>query len=128
MSTRAVVILTTAGSDDEAGRLADALVGERLAACVNVVAPITSVYRWQGKIERGREVLLVVKTRAALVKRVTARIQALHSYDVPEVVVLPIAGGSAAYLKWLVGETTVEEGAAPKKRRVGSRRPASRRR
>jgi periplasmic divalent cation tolerance protein len=116
VSARAVVVLTTAGSDEEAARLADALVGERLAACVNVVAPITSVYRWQGKIERGREVLLVVKTRAALVKRLTARIQALHSYDVPEVVVLPIAGGSAAYLKWLAGEAT-GEGAATKKRR-----------
>jgi len=102
---RAVVVLSTAGSRDEAERIATALVEERLAACVNVVAPITSVYRWRGAVERAEEVLLVVKTRRQNAARVAARISALHSYELPEAIVLPIAGGSSEYLAWVLGES-----------------------
>jgi len=100
-----VVVLMTAGSRREGERIATALVDEHLAACVSVVASATSIYRWQGRIERGREVLLIAKTRRALVRRLTARVEELHSYDVPEVIALPIEGGGAAYLEWLAGET-----------------------
>lgn len=101
----AVVVLSTVASVEDGERLAATLVDERLVACVNLVGPITSVYRWQGAVERAREVLLVMKTRATLVARLTARIEALHAYDVPEVVVLPIRGGAVRYLAWLAGET-----------------------
>jgi len=100
-----VVVFVTAGSRREADRIAAALVEERLAACVNLVAPVVSIYQWEGKIERGREVLLIAKTRRALVPRLTARVQALHSYDVPEIIALPIEAGSTPYLEWLTAET-----------------------
>ena len=97
----AVVVLVTAGSAEEGSRLGEALVGERLAACVNVVGPIRSIYRWEGAVERAEEWLLIVKARAADVPLLDARIRALHSYEVPEVLALPVYGGGAAYLAWL---------------------------
>jgi periplasmic divalent cation tolerance protein len=101
----AAVVLATAGSQDEAERIATALVTERLAACVNLVAPLVSIYRWQGAIERAQEVLLVIKTRRTAVPRLIARLQALHSYEVPEAIALPIVAGARPYLAWLMGET-----------------------
>jgi periplasmic divalent cation tolerance protein len=101
----ALVVLSTAGSRAEGEAIASALVGERLAACVNIVAPVTSIYRWQGAIERAEEVLLVIKTRQALIAKVGARLAALHSYDVPELIALPIVAGARAYLAWLGAET-----------------------
>ena len=103
--TSAVVVISTAGSAPEAERIATALVEERLAACVNLVAPITSIYRWRGAIERGSEVLLVIKTRRASTTKLIARLRALHSYDVPEAIVLPVTAGSRDYLAWLLRET-----------------------
>jgi periplasmic divalent cation tolerance protein len=103
--TAAVVVLSTAGSQDEAERIATALVAERLAACVNLIAPLTSIYRWHGAVERASEVLLVIKTRRRLAPRLIRRLEALHSYDVPEAIVLPIETGARRYLAWLVGET-----------------------
>ncbi len=122
--TTAVVVLSTAGSTEEAERIATALVAERLAACVNLVAPLTSIYRWQGAIERASEVLLVIKTRRALATKLVARLRALHSYDVPEAIVLPITAGSAPYLRWLGAETTPPAAAQPrsKTRRSKARR------
>ena len=105
----AVVVLTTTGSEDEAGRIARALVEERLAACVNVVGPIRSIYRWRDAVEDAAEWLLVVKARAADVATLEARIRALHSYEVPEVLALPVYGGAAAYLAWL-DEATRRDG------------------
>jgi len=104
--TSAVVVLSTAGSPDEAERIATALVEERLAACVNLLAPLVSIYRWQGAIERASEVLLVIKTRKRLVGSLVARLGELHSYDVPEAIVLPIVAGARPYLAWLMDETT----------------------
>ena len=103
--TVAVVVLSTAGSQDEAERIATALVDERLAACVNLVAPMISIYRWHGAVERASEVLLVIKTRRRLAPRLIRRLQALHSYDVPEAIVLPIEAGARRYLAWLLAET-----------------------
>lgn len=119
--TAAVVVLSTVGTADEAERIATALVDERLAACVNLVPELTSIYRWQGRIERARELLMVIKTRRALVSRLIARLGELHSYDVPEAIVLPIASGARPYLAWLLGETRP----SPARRR---RPPARRRR
>jgi periplasmic divalent cation tolerance protein len=95
------IVLVTAGSREEAERLAEALVGERLAACVNIVGPIRSIYRWQGEVCRDDEQLLLIKTTRQRCESLERRVRELHSYDVPEVIVLPIESGSAAYLSWL---------------------------
>ena len=97
----ALVVLVTAGSADEAARIGRTLVEERLAACVNVVGPIRSVYRWEGAVEEAEEHLLVVKARRVDLGALDARVRALHSYDVPEVLAIPVTGGSARYLAWL---------------------------
>lgn len=100
-----VVVLVTAGSAGEAERIAQALVGERLAGCVNLVGPVRSVYRWREAVEAAEEHLLIVKARAADLALVEERIRALHSYDVPEVLALPAAAGSEAFLAWLAAVT-----------------------
>ncbi|MBI1272520.1 MAG: divalent cation tolerance protein CutA [Alphaproteobacteria bacterium] len=85
----------------EAEKIAAALVGEKLAACVNILPPITSIYEWQGKVEKGAEVAMVAKTRAGLFEKVAARVRALHSYETPCIVALPVAAGDAAFLDWV---------------------------
>ena len=100
-----VVVLVTASSADEAARLGHGLVGERLAACANVVGPIRSIYRWHDAVEEAAEHLLILKARAADVPALEARVRALHSYDVPEVIALPVVAGSAAYFAWLATAT-----------------------
>jgi periplasmic divalent cation tolerance protein len=100
-----VVVLVTAGSAEEARRIGRALVEDELAGCVNVVAPIHSIYRWQGAIEEADEHLLIVKARAADLPPLEARVRALHSYDVPEVLALPVTAGSEDYLAWLAAAT-----------------------
>ena len=102
--TAACVILCTAGSDAEAEILAEALVGERLAACVQL-APIRGRYVWKGAVQRDDEILLLIKTKAALFEAVRARIRALHSYETPEIVMLPVAAGDDDYLAWIAAET-----------------------
>lgn len=96
-----IVVFVTVGSGAEADRLAHALVEERLAACVNRVKGVKSVYRWQGKVEESEEELLIIKTRSQLFDRLRERVQALHSYEVPEVIALPILAANEDYLKWL---------------------------
>ena len=100
-----VVVLVTAASAEGATQIGRALVEERLAACANVVGPITSVYRWQGAVEEASEHLMLVKARAADVDSVATRVRALHAYEVPEIIALPIRGGSPAYLAWLAEST-----------------------
>ncbi len=92
--------LTTCRDLRQARRIARALVKERLAACVNVVPGVASIYAWKGKVEEAREALLLVKSTSARAKSLEARIRALHSYELPEIVTLRI-GGSAAYLRWI---------------------------
>ncbi len=101
----ACFVYVTCGDKDEAQSIAAALVTERLAACANLIPGMTSVYRWQGKIEQGEEIVLILKTRESLVEKLTERVQALHSYDCPCVVALPIAGGNPAFLDWIAAET-----------------------
>ncbi|MDR7485606.1 MAG: divalent-cation tolerance protein CutA [Armatimonadota bacterium] len=96
-----LVILVTCSRADEASRIAQALVDEHLAACVNVVPGLRSVYRWQGRVEHADELLLIVKTSRDRLDEVVARVQGLHSYTVPEVIALPVQGGAAPYLAWL---------------------------
>jgi periplasmic divalent cation tolerance protein len=94
------IVLTTAGTREEANKIARALVERRLAACVNVV-PMESVYHWKDNVESAQEWLLLVKTTAEAFDDVEAAIQELHSYELPECVVLPIEGGSEQYLEWI---------------------------
>ncbi len=96
-----VQVMTTAGSEEEAGRIASLLVERRLAACVHVVGPVVSRYRWQGKVEEEREWQCLAKTTRAAYEAVEAAIRELHSYDEPEIVATPIVAGSAGYLAWL---------------------------
>lgn len=98
------VVLITAPDAAEAGRLAQLLVGERLAACVNLV-PVQSVYRWEGEVQEDAEVLLIAKTHASRLDALVARIEGAHSYDVPEVLALSVVGGSAAYRAWVAAES-----------------------
>jgi periplasmic divalent cation tolerance protein len=95
------VVLVTVSSETEAQTVARALVEERLAACVNIIPGLTSIYRWDGQICEDRELLLLIKTRAEKIATLCDRIVHLHSYAVPEVIALPIAQGSGRYLAWL---------------------------
>jgi periplasmic divalent cation tolerance protein len=95
------LVLTTASSSDEARRIARALVERRLAACVNILHQIESVYRWKGKVEEAQEWLLLIKTTAAGFERVRDVIRELHSYELPECVCVSIEDGSPEYLKWI---------------------------
>lgn len=99
------VALTTCPDEGTARRIASALVEERLAACVNIVPDMTSVYRWDGALETASECLLLVKTRRTALEPLRRRLEELHPYDLPELVALPIEGGSPAYLAWVVEET-----------------------
>lgn len=96
----------TAGSREEALRIGRALVEERLAACANLIEGMTSIYRWEGAIQEDAEVVLIAKTRPDLVTRLTERVKALHSYDCPCVIALPVDGGNQAFIDWIAAETS----------------------
>lgn len=98
-------VYMTMESADQARRIGRALVEARLAACVNIVDGMTSIYWWQGKIDEGREAVLIAKTRVELVAPLTEKVRAMHSYSVPCVVSLPIDGGNPAFLDWIAAET-----------------------
>lgn len=102
--TDKIVVLTACGSLEEARQIAQALVERRLAACVNLVPHVESIYRWKGEVESSTEVLLIIKTTADAFERLRAALVELHSYEVPECIALDIADGSAAYLDW-IGES-----------------------
>jgi periplasmic divalent cation tolerance protein len=103
------LVYMTASSAEEAAHLAEALVGERLAACVNVIDGMTSWYRWNGGIANDREIVMIAKTTTGLVDALTARVKALHSYEVPCVVAIPISAGNPDFLRWIGAETGEEE-------------------
>jgi periplasmic divalent cation tolerance protein len=96
-----VLVLVTVPADERADEFAEALIASGLAACVNLLPPMQSVYRWEGKIQHESEQQLVIKTTAASVPALWQRVRDLHSYDVPEFLVLPIIDGNDAYLKWI---------------------------
>jgi periplasmic divalent cation tolerance protein len=98
-------VLTTAPNAEEGSLIARALVEERLAACVNVIPGVRSIYRWEGGVQDDAEVVLIIKTQEDRCEALAARIKDLHPYDVPEVLVLPAVGGSAPYLGWVERET-----------------------
>jgi len=97
------IVLSTAGSEDEARKIAHHLVDHHLAACVNLVPGIESIYRWQGKIESSQEWLLLIKTTAEKFPAVRDAIWELHSYELPECIAISVEGGSAEYLEWIAG-------------------------
>lgn len=99
--TRGIVVFITASKEEEAAKIAKALVESRLAACINIIKDIRSIYSWQGKIEDEPEVLMVVKTQRNLFHDLSAKVKELHSYTVPEIIALPIIDGSEDYLRWL---------------------------
>ncbi|HVG68649.1 MAG TPA: divalent-cation tolerance protein CutA [Gaiellales bacterium] len=100
------IVFTTLGAEADAAALARTLVEEGLAACVNVLPPMTSVYRWRGAIEQDREQQLIIKTTAARVGDLEARLKSLHPYELPEFLILPVVGGSSAYLAWVRDSVT----------------------
>jgi periplasmic divalent cation tolerance protein len=101
-----VVVLATAPNIGAASGLARTLIDERLAACVGILPGITSVFRWEGQTKTATENQLVIKTTAGRVDALISRLKALHPYDVPEILALPVAAGLPAYLQWVVAETT----------------------
>jgi periplasmic divalent cation tolerance protein len=100
-----VLVLTTAPDDDRAEAWARLLVDERLAACVNVLAPMVSIYRWKGVVERETERQIVIKTTEAQVPAIRSRLAGLHPYELPEFVVVAVADGSPDYVKWIAEQT-----------------------
>ena len=105
-SSPAIAILCTAPDATSAERIAEVLVAERLAACVNLVPGLTSIYRWEGKVQREAEVLLLIKAPRARFEAIAARVKALHPYTVPELIALPIDASTPDYLTWLTENTT----------------------
>jgi len=100
-----IVVFVTAGTNEEAETIARHLVEEKLAACVNIIPGVLSVFRWQGKISQEKETLLIIKSVSARLEAITEKVKLLHSYEVPEVIAVPVVGGSKDYLDWLKGET-----------------------
>ncbi|MBE0431534.1 MAG: divalent-cation tolerance protein CutA [Dehalococcoidia bacterium] len=96
-----IVVLITAGSDEEAREITRLLLTEKKAACVNILPGVDSLFWWQGEVDSARESLMVVKTRAALFPEIVELVKRAHSYEVPEIIALPIIAGSEDYLKWL---------------------------
>ncbi len=101
-----IQVLTAIGSKEDAQKVANAIVGERLAACVQIIGPITSTYRWQGAMETADEWLCLMKTRQDIYEQVEQAIRAVHPYDEPEILAMPVIAGSRTYLDWIVSETT----------------------
>jgi periplasmic divalent cation tolerance protein len=101
-----VIVLTTMPADGDVEALARTLVNERLVACVNVLPPMQSVYRWQGAVQEATERQLIMKTAADRVEQLKSRLGELHPYEVPEILVLPVSDGGAAYLAWITESTS----------------------
>ncbi len=100
-----IIVLITASSNDEAAKVGTALVEDHLAACVNIVSGIRSIFFWEGRVRNEQEALLLCKSRQQLLDRLISRVKELHSYTVPEILVLPVIGGSLDYISWLQNTT-----------------------
>ncbi len=109
--TEAILVMVSCRSADEARSIAEALVEGRLAAGATLVAEQFSIYHWKGEVQRTPETILLLKTRTALFERLRARVRMLHSYEVPEIVALPIVAGDKEYLDWLAAETPLQDSA-----------------
>lgn len=109
MSSEALLVLTSLPDGQSAARLAEKLVGERLAACVNMLAPCASVYRWRGEIETAQEIPLLIKTSRSHYGKLEQAIRDCHPYELPEIVAVPIEAGLPAYLAWIAAETRPTE-------------------
>ncbi len=96
-----LIVFCTCANEEEASRIASTIVEERLAACVNLLPPVRSIYRWEGKVETASEILLLIKTSEERLAALEDRVHAMHSYEVPEMIAVPIVSGSAKYLDWL---------------------------
>ena len=96
-----IIVFITTSSKEEAARIGTALVDEHIAACTNIVPEVSSLFFWEGKTQVAKEALMIVKSRQALLDRIISRVKELHSYTVPEVIALPVIGGSPEYLRWL---------------------------
>ena len=103
------VVLVTVPDEKTGLELARTLVGERLAACVNLLPGVRSIYRWQGRIEDDRELLLIIKTGTGALENLTRRVKELHPYEEPEIIFLPVEGGSPGYLDWVAKESAVPD-------------------
>jgi periplasmic divalent cation tolerance protein len=103
-----VVVLITTANEEEARKIAELLLDQRKAACVNIVPRVDSLFRWEGKLDSAQESFLIVKTRASLLPEIVEMVKRAHGYEVPEIIALPIVSGNADYLRWIDSE--VEEG------------------
>ena len=99
-----IVIFVTTGTEAEAHNIAGQLIEHRMAACVNIVPGVDSTFRWEGKIETDRESLLIIKSKAGLLRKTVDLVKQLHSYEVPEIIAMPVIGGNEAYLQWIDNE------------------------
>lgn len=104
-----IIVLNTCNSTDIAALIADTLVSKKLAACVNMISGVESVYQWQGKIERDKEILLIIKTKRALFSQIEQTIQELHDYELPEIIAVPIETAEKNYLNWIQSATLATE-------------------
>ena len=104
-----IVVLITSKNKQEAQKIAAKLVEDKLIACANIIDPIESIFRWEGKVDNTSESLLILKTRKSLFKRVVKAVKSVHSYSVPEIIALPIIDGSGDYLKWINDSTNIKE-------------------
>jgi periplasmic divalent cation tolerance protein len=101
-----ILVMITTGSEEEAARIAKGLLGERLIACANLIGGIRSLYRWQGKVCDDSEILMLCKTERRLFSRLSEKVKSIHSYEVPEIIALPLVEGWPPYLDWVEQETT----------------------
>ena len=110
MAAETLIVITNAPDRDIALKIARALIERKLAACVNILAGCTSVYRWQGRLEEAAEVPLLIKTRAAIYGEVEAAIRSVHPYELPEIIAVPVERGLPGYLEWITAQTVTEIG------------------
>jgi periplasmic divalent cation tolerance protein len=115
-----IVVFVTAGSAEEGRTIGRALVEERLAACVNIIPSVDSLYRWQGHVHHDQEVLMIAKTTAAALEQLGTRVKQLHSYDNPEIIAVPIVAGAEDYLLWIDEETRASANATSRRIRAGT--------